>query len=105
MGGFSILVFKNDKYFSLKIPVFIIRKYISIAIVILGEMYILNTFLSGDTVIFLAILHSQIKLKQLQVDGHASSLQPFFSFSFPFLMNGAILKGIEGVTLDEVEQT
>lgn len=67
--------------------------------------YILNTFLSGDSFILLTILQSQIKVNQLQVDGNPSSHQPFFSSSFPFLISGAIQKGIEGVTSDEVQQT
>lgn len=46
--------------------------------------YLLNTFLSSDSVILLNILHRQLKLNQLQADRSLPSLQPFLLILIPF---------------------
>lgn len=67
--------------------------------------YILNTFLTGDSVILLNILHRQFKLNQLQVDGSLPSLQPFLLILIPFFGEWCHEERIVEVTSDEGEQT
>lgn len=67
--------------------------------------YILNTFLTGDSVILLIILHWQFKLNQLQVDGSLPSLQPFLLILIPFFGEWCHEARIVEVTSDEGEQT
>ena len=72
----------------------------------LGKMfYILNTFLSGDSVILLNILCRQLKLNQLQVDVSLPSFQPFLLILIPFLGEWYNKERIVGVTSDKCEKT